>query len=81
MVKVGQLGEPEGKEGRTLRSNTRSGQRLVGSALIGRRWRCPPAEEVVWALGIELVAHTARCKHPLGKADSLSPHLEEFLFH
>lgn len=70
---------PREKRG-NLRSNTRSGQKLVGSALIGRKRRCPPAEEVVWALVIELVAHTTRCKHPLSKADSLSPHLEEFLF-
>lgn len=70
---------PREKRG-DLRSNTRSGQRPVGNALIGRKWRCPPAEEVVWALVLELAAHTARCKHPLSKADSLSPHLEEFLF-
>lgn len=35
---------------------------------------------MVWALEIKFVAHTTRCKHPFGKPDRLSPHLEELLY-
>ena len=35
---------------------------------------------MVWAFVMALPVHTTRCKHPFGKMDSLSPHLEELLF-
>lgn len=82
------LGEPEGKPagcgvgGWEMDSEVKHKIGLKGLYPVSR-WQktwVPLAKEVVWALAMALLVHTARGKHPFSKMDGLSPHLEEFVF-